>query len=193
MMLFKKRLRTSASAFLAIALTLTPLLTIRASAQATTGGIRGVVSDASGAVVPNAPVVATNVATGVEYKATATGEGVYTIARIPPGRYKINVEVQGFKKAEYQDLEVAVGRDTVIDVALQAGAVSETVTVTATSEVLVEKDTAQISARFSGRAVTDLPINAGGQGLDRIALAMPGVTSGIGANVNSNGTQLSVN
>jgi outer membrane receptor protein involved in Fe transport len=171
-----------------------PWLTTSALAQATTGGIRGVVTDASGAVVPNAPIVATSVATGVEYKATATGEGIYTISRIPPGLYRITVEVQGFKKAEYQDVEVAVGRDSVLDVALQPGAVSETVTVTASGDVLVEKDTAQISARFNGRAITDLPINVGGGGLDRIALAMPGVTPGIpGANVNGNGTTLSVN
>jgi outer membrane receptor protein involved in Fe transport len=174
-------------------LMLTPLFTIPASAQATTGGLRGVITDVNGALVPNASVIAKNEGTGIEYKTTATGEGLYTISRIPPGRYRIFVEMQGFKKAEISDVEVSVGRDTVEDVSLQPGAVSETVTVTGTSEVLIEKDTAQISARFAGRAITDLPINAGGQGLDRIALAMPGVTPGIGANVNANGTQLSVN
>lgn len=188
-----KRLRSFATSFLAIALTLTPMFTIRASAQATTGGFRGVVSDVNGGVVPNAVVVAKNTGTGVEYKATATGEGLYSVSRIPPGRYSVTVEVQGFKKGEYQDAEVSVGRDTVVDFTLQPGAPSETVTVTGTSEVLIEKDTAQISARFTGRAITDLPINVGGGGLDRIALAMPGVTPGIAANVNSNGTQLSVN
>jgi len=170
-----------------------PLFTVRASAQATAGGIRGVVTDVNGAVLPNAPVVATNVATGVEYKATATGEGVYAIPRIPPGHYNITVEVQGFKKGEYKEIEVAVGRDAVVDVKLEPGALSDTVTVTASSDVLIEKDTAQISARFSGRTITDLPINVAGSGLDRIALAMPGITSGIGANVNSNGTQISAN
>jgi outer membrane receptor protein involved in Fe transport len=164
-----------------------------AYAQATSGGIRGVVTDVNGAVVPNAPVVATNLATGVEYKTTTTGEGVYSIPRIPPGKYSIQIEVQGFKKASVQDLEVTVGRDSVVDVQMEPGAVSETVTVTASGELRIEKDTAQISSKFSGRSITDLPINVGGGGLDRIALAMPGVTPGIAANVNSNGTQLSVN
>lgn len=189
----RKKLRKLASACLALTMMLTPLFTISASAQATTGGLRGVVTDVSGAIVPNASIIAKNDGTGVEFKTTATGDGLYTISRIPPGRYHLFVEMQGFKKAEIADIDVSVGRDTVQDVALQPGAVSETVTITASSEVLVEKDTAQISARFAGRAITDLPINTGGGGLDRIALAMPGVTPGIGANVNANGTQLSVN
>ena len=188
-----KRLTTFASAVLAVVLALAPCVTVSAATQATSGGIRGVVADVNGAVVPNASVVATNAGTGVEYKATATGEGVYAIPRIPPGKYNVTVEIQGFKKGQYTEVEVSVGRDTVVDVKLEAGALSETVTVTATSDVAIEKDSAQISARFSGRAVTDLPINVGGGGLDRIALAMPGVTPGIGANVNANGTQLSVN
>ena len=188
-----RRTRIPLIVFLAMALAVAPPLTIRSLAQATNGGIRGVISDVNGAVVPNAVVTAKNVGTGVEYNATATSDGLYAISRIPAGKYNISVQVQGFKKAEYQDVEVSVGRDAVVDVILQPGAVSESVTVTGTSEVLIEKDTAQISARFSGRAVTDLPINLSGQGLDRIALAMPGITSGIGANVNSNGTQISAN
>jgi len=188
-----KRFRALASMLFAGLLAVMPLFTIAASAQATAGGIRGVVIDVNGAVVPNAAVVAKNSATGVEYKTTATGEGLYAIPRIPPGRYDITVQVQGFKKGDYKDVEVPVGRDTVVDVTLQPGAVSESVTVTASGGVLIEKDSAQIAARFSGRTITDLPINIAGAGLDRIALAMPGVTSGIGANVNSNGTQISAN
>lgn len=187
-----KRLGSLAIAFLAMALTVTPWLTRSASGQATNGGIRGVVSDVNGAVVPNAAVVARNNATGVEYKATATGDGFYVIPSIQAGRYSVSVMMQGFKKGEFQGVDVSVGRDTVLDIALEPGAVSETVTVTATSEVLIEKDTAQISGRFTGRTITDLPINTGGGGLDRIALAMPGVYPGF-SNVNGNGTTLSVN
>src|ERR1041384_178112 len=193
-----KRLRrmkrlASAGVVLMLATLVLPFMTPSAMAQATTGGLRGVVTDPNSAVVPHAPITATNMATGVDYKTTATGEGLYAISRIPAGRYSISVQVQGFKKATYQDVEVAIGRDAVVDITLEPGAVSERVTVTSSSEVQIEKDTAQISARFSGREVTDLPINTGGAGLDRIALAMPGITSGIGANVNSNGTQISAN
>src|SRR4026207_1677037 len=99
-----KRFRSFATAWLAFALTLTPMFTLHASAQATTGGFRGVVSDVNGAVLPNATVVAKNTGTGVEYRAVATGEGLYSISRIPPGRYTVTVEVQGFKKGEYKDV-----------------------------------------------------------------------------------------
>jgi outer membrane receptor protein involved in Fe transport len=191
-MAFRNKPRTRlTSVLLAVVLILLPL--VSAAAQATTGGIRGVVTDVNGAVVPDAPLVARNVATGVEYKTTATNEGIYTIPRIPPGSYVVSVQVQGFKRGEYKDISVTTGRDTVIDVKLEPGVVSETVTVTAGGDVAIEKDTAQISARFSGRSITDLPINTAGAGLDRIALAMPGITPGIGANVNANGTQLSAN
>jgi outer membrane receptor protein involved in Fe transport len=193
MRLCNKRLTTLASAVLAVVLGLTPCVTMSVAAQATTGGIRGVVADVNGAVVSNASVVAINVATGVEYKGTGTGDGIYSIPRLPLGRYDVTVQVQGFKKGEYKQVEVVSGRDTVVDVKLEPGEVSETVTVTASGEVAIEKDTAQISARFGGRAITDLPINVGGGGLDRIALAMPGITPGIAANVNANGTQLSAN
>ena len=192
MRIHKKRLSSLTSALLAGILTLMPMFTASVSAQATGGGIRGVVTDTNGAVVPNASVVAKNNDTGIEYKVSATGDGLYAISRIPAGRYELTVQTQGFKKAEYKDVEISVGRDTVIDVTLHPGAVSESVTVSGSTEVLIEKDTAQISGRFTGRTITDMPITTGGGGLDRIALAMPGVFPGF-SNVNGNGTTLSVN
>src|SRR5262249_52699629 len=187
----KRRRKFLASVLLSSALILMPWLGTAVSAQETTGGIQGVVYDVSRAVVPNASVTARNNATGVESKTSATAEGLYNIPKLPAGRYSVTVQVQGFKKAEAPDVEVSVGRHTVVDITLQPGAITESVTVTGTTEVLIEKDTAQVSGRFSGKTITDLPI-AGGGGLDRIALAMPGVFPGFG-NVNSNGVTLSVN
>lgn len=160
--------------------------------QTTTGGIRGVVVDVKGATVSGAAVVATNVATNVKYETTVTSEGVYTIPRILPGRYNVTAESPGFKKAEHAGVDVAAGRETVIDIKLEPGAITETVVVAAGGEVLVEKDSVQISATFESRKIQDLPINVPGGGLDRIALLVPGVTPGFG-NVNSNGVTLSVN
>ncbi|MCG3160434.1 MAG: hypothetical protein JMDDDDMK_01503 [Acidobacteria bacterium] len=164
-----------------------------ALAQSATGGIRGAVTDSTGAALPSATVVAKNLATGVETKTTTTGEGVYSIPRILPGLYTVVVEVSGFKKSEVREVEVSVGKDAVVDVKLETGAISEVVTVAGGSEALVEKDTVQISATFSQRKIEDLPVNQPGGGLDRIALLTPGVNTGIGANVNANGTQLSAN
>lgn len=74
------------STCLILGATFLPYLTGPIVAQTTTGGLRGVVMDVTGAVVPGATVVAKNVATGVEHRTTATSEGVYTISRIPPGK-----------------------------------------------------------------------------------------------------------
>ncbi|MGH8597113.1 MAG: carboxypeptidase regulatory-like domain-containing protein, partial [Gammaproteobacteria bacterium] len=167
-------------------------LSSTALAQTATGGIRGVVTDATGAALPNARVMARNMATGVESQTTTTGEGSYSIPRILPGRYNLSIEAPGFKKTEVTDVEVAAGKDAVIDIKLETGAISEVVTVTGGSEALVEKDTVQISATFQSRKITELPINVPGGGLDRIAFLVPGVTQGFG-NVNGNGPTLSVN
>src|SRR5215475_457516 len=164
-----------------------------ALAQTTTGGIRGVVTDATGAALPGATVTTRNVATGFEIKTTATGEGVYSIPRILPGRYNIAVEAQGFKKTEVTDIEVSIGKDAVIDVKLEAGAISEVVTVTGGSEAYIEKDTVQISTTLPEKKISELPFTPGTNGgLDRLALLAPGATTGFG-NVNANGVQISVN
>ncbi|HKQ73951.1 MAG TPA: TonB-dependent receptor, partial [Blastocatellia bacterium] len=99
---------------------------------------------------------------------------------------------QGFKKAEFTDVDVSVGKDSVLDAKLSAGAISEVVTVTGGAEALVEKDTVQISTTFQQKKVQELPVNIPGRGLDRIALLTPGVTVGFG-NVNGNGVTLSAN
>jgi outer membrane receptor protein involved in Fe transport len=161
-------------------------------AQTATGGIRGVVTDASGAVVPNAKVIAKNAATGIVLQTTTSSEGVYTFPRILPGKYNISLEVAGFKKQEFTDLDVLAGKDTVVDASLEPGAINEVVTVAGGTEALVEKDTVQISSSFQERKIQELPVNVPGSGLDRIAFLVPGVTQGFG-NVNANGPTLSVN
>ncbi|MEK7834382.1 MAG: carboxypeptidase regulatory-like domain-containing protein, partial [Acidobacteriota bacterium] len=168
------------------------LLPAQAFSQSATGGIRGAVTDANGAAIPNATVAAKNAATGLDLKTTTNSEGIYAFPRILLGQYKVTVEVQGFKKSE-AEVEVSLGRDSVIDVQLQPGQISEVVTVTGGAEAaLVEKDSVQISTTFSQRKVQELPINIPGRGLDRIALLTPGVTVGFG-NVNGNGVTLSAN
>jgi outer membrane receptor protein involved in Fe transport len=175
-----------------IALFASLLIGSAALAQTATGGIIGTVTDGSGAALPNATVVAKNLATGVEIKTTATGEGFYSIPRILPGVYTLVVEVTGFKKSEVTNVEVSVGKNAVVDFKLDPGAISEVVTVAGGSEALVEKDTVQISTTFDQKKVQELPVNIPGRGLDRIALLTPGVTVGFG-NVNGNGVTLSAN
>jgi Carboxypeptidase regulatory-like domain/TonB-dependent Receptor Plug Domain len=177
---------------LLIGLVLVLSLSHTAKGQTATGGIRGVITDSTGAVLPNAKVTAKNLATGVVLQSTSNGEGIYSFPRILPGKYNISIELPSFKKQEFRDVEVLVGKDAVIDASLEPGEISEVVTVTAGAEALVEKSSMQISTTFSERKVEDLPVSQPGVGLDRIALLTPGVTIGF-SNVNSNGALLSAN
>jgi outer membrane receptor protein involved in Fe transport len=191
-MLYTNKIRSGLVATVLISAAMLFCCSITVLAQSATGGIRGIVTDATGATLPNATVIAKNLATGVESKTTTTSEGSYSTPRILPGIYTIVVEASGFKKSEVTNVEVSVGKDAVVDFKLEAGAITEVVTVAGGSEALVEKDTVQISTTFSQKKVQELPINIPGRGLDRVALLTPGVTVGFG-NVNGNGVTLSAN
>jgi outer membrane receptor protein involved in Fe transport len=183
--------RLATAALLIISVTCCSTQTV--SAQTATGGIRGSVADANGAALPNATVTAKHVATSLELKTTSNSEGQYGFPRILPGKYSVTVEVQGFRRSEISDVEVSLGKDTLVDVVLQAGQISDVVTVAGGAEAaLVEKNSVQISTTFEQKKVQDLPVNVPGGGLDRIALLTPGVTVGFG-NVNGNGVTLSAN
>lgn len=188
----RKGLGLSVNLLLVLTL-VTPLAAPAALAQATTGSIRGVVTDQSGAVVAGATVTAKNQATGVQTAPfRSTGEGIYNLPNLIPGTYTLTVESANFKRAVFTDIEVRVGQEVTIDAALQPGGVTETVTITASSEEVVNKESAQISANFESRKVQELPSNLAGAGIDTLALLVPGVVPGLGAGTN-NGTTLSVN
>ncbi|MGH9769374.1 MAG: carboxypeptidase regulatory-like domain-containing protein, partial [Blastocatellia bacterium] len=191
-MLDTRKIKSRAVPTVLIGVAMLFCFSLTALAQSATGGVRGVVTDASGGALPGATVVAKNAATGIDIKTTTNSEGSYSVPRILPGRYSISVEAQGFKKSEITDVEVSVGKDTVVDTKLETGAITEVVTVTGGAEALVEKDTVQISTTFQQKKVQELPVNIPGRGLDRIALLTPGVTVGFG-NVNGNGVTLSAN
>src|SRR5688500_18859546 len=102
-----------------------------ANAQSVTGRISGTVKDASKAVIPGATVTVTNEATQITRAATTDEEGFYVVTNLPPGSYAVAVEHAGFKKVLTSgNVLVADGRVTV-DALLEAGAPTETVTVTA--------------------------------------------------------------
>ncbi len=164
-------------------------------AQTTTGGIRGVVTDATGAAIAGAAVVARNISTNAEIKSTTNEEGLYFVPRILPGVYTLSIEAKGFRKTTFTDVDVSLGKDAVVDAKLEPGTISDVVTIASGGvEALVEKDTVQISTSFQAKKIQELPISAPGTagGLDRIAFLAPGVTAGFG-NVNANGVQISAN
>ncbi len=107
-----------------------------AYAQLDRGAISGTVKDSQGAVVPGATITALSKQTG-EARATVTNAtGFYTLPNLPPGRYDVTAELEGFKKATFNDVTLDAAGAIRIDAVLEAGAITEVVTVTAESTIL---------------------------------------------------------
>jgi hypothetical protein len=132
-------------------------------AQNDRGTITGEVKDQGGAVVPNAAVVATNNGTGAESKTSTTGTGNYAIPSLTAGMYTLSVEVKGFKKFVQQNIEIQVATTNRIDVSLQVGATSDTVTITAEAPQL-KTESAEQSTIIQTDRINELPLNFGGGG-----------------------------
>jgi hypothetical protein len=101
-----------------------------ASGQSQEGRILGTVTDQSGGLVKGARVTITNVDTGVTRTLETNDAGDYVAPSLPPGPYKLSVEATGFKKIERGGIRLEVAKDLRLDITMQPGSVSETVTVT---------------------------------------------------------------
>jgi Carboxypeptidase regulatory-like domain len=106
-----------------------------ANAQAGRGSISGVVSDPSGAVVSGAKVAALNRATGVTLHTVTSEAGLYSFISLNPGTYVVTISQKGFQNFAQNNVPVTVDQDTTVNIALTVGNMSETVEVTATSEL----------------------------------------------------------
>src|ERR1700676_5360820 len=112
-------------------------LTFTYAAFGQTGGtITGLISDPTGAVVPNAPVEAKNAATGVVASAATSATGNYVLADLPAGTYVISTSLPGFKKYLRPGVTVQQLQTTRIDIALEVGAPTDSVTVSADAQLL---------------------------------------------------------
>ena len=102
-----------------------------ASAQEFRASISGLVTDASGAAVAGAAVVATNIATNVTITTRTGAEGRYVLAQVPSGNYTLSCEMTGFKKTLRSGVTLDVGDRVTINIQLELGTQTESVTVTA--------------------------------------------------------------
>ncbi len=128
-----------------------------AQSQALNGQIEGTISDANGAVVPNASVTATNKDTGTERQTTTDGNGVYKFPLLPLGTYRVTIEAANFKKLVRDGITLSTGQTATIDAVLQAGGATETVTIEADSPIA---DTGKIDVGrvMNNREVENLPL-----------------------------------
>lgn len=121
--------------------------------------ISGRVIDSSGAVVPNVTVKAINVASNETSTATSDTSGVYTIPFLRPGQYTLTATANGFKTFNRTNITLVVGQQAGIDVPLEVGQVSESVSVEANAAIL-ETQTASRSGIIDNQRVVELPLNA---------------------------------
>ncbi len=126
--------------------------------QLNTTTISGVVTDQSGAIVPDAQVSATEVSTGTSARAQANGEGFYVLSGVLPGQYRLRTQKPGFQTNVQEGITVEVGRPATVNIALQIGAVADTVTVAAEAEQ-VNLRSQTLSHEVNSQMVTELPLN----------------------------------
>src|SRR5512140_115418 len=165
------------AAFLIFGLALL-LCALPAAAQSDRGTISGAVLDSSGAAIPKAEIVLTNVDTGVVSRATGNDVGLYTLSNVPFGKYEIRITAAGFKAYHGSGMTVSVGQTLRLDVTLEPGQVQESITVTSEASLL-KVDTAQISTTVQSQAIKDLPLSfSGGRAMENFAYALTPAVEG---------------
>lgn len=148
--------------------------------QGAVGTLTGTVLDASGAVVPGATVVATNVATGVENTTTSTSAGAYTLPYLPAGTYNVKAGAPGFRTSTREGVILRVGQTLSVNINLELGAVTEQVTVSA-APPLLEAGSAEIGRYISTEEYKSWPIfvEDGQRQIQQFIFdALPGTTGG---------------
>ena len=143
------------------------------------GSIQGVVTDASGGVVPGATVVATNVGTQVKATRDTTGAGYYVILPVPAGQYDVTVAASGFQTVVQEKVMVDALATVTVNFALKVGAAAESVTVTDTPPPVNTAD-ARLGQTVRNEMYTALPLAMGNAPRDPTAFVqyLPGVVPG---------------
>ncbi len=142
-----------------------------ANAPTGTGAIKGVITDASGAVIGGANAKAVNLSSNQIYEARSNTEGVYLIRNLPSGNYRLMVSSPGFRVLSVEDVPVRSVTLTEANVVLQVGATTETVTVTAEA-TLLQTESASRSETISSRQIVNLPLN--GRNVANLLALKPG-------------------
>jgi hypothetical protein len=128
-----------------------------ALAQAGRGSITGLVTDPAGALVPGAPVVLLNKATGVSQHSVTTSAGLYTFISLNPGLYQVTASQKGFKSVAQDKINVTVDQVTEVNITLQVGAISETVTVIEGAS-LVEPSNSTVGQLIESATIDRVPL-----------------------------------
>ena len=149
--------RSAGLAFLAVVVVAILALAAPSDAQILYGSVVGNVTDSTHAGVPGAAVTLININTNLAREATTSADGTYRFVNVQPGTYKVRVSLTGFKEYVKDAVPVASTTVTRIDVALEVGALTETITVQ--SEVsLLQTDTGDVHSQLNSKEISNLPL-----------------------------------
>ena len=165
--------RLIAIVFLAAMLSHAP----RASAQSTSGRVRGTITDTSGAAVSGANLSLIDEATNVTRNTVSGSNGEYIFLEIPVGTYDLTVVQQGFKRYERKGVVIDLNEVVSLDIPLQVGGSTETVEVTGSGPI-VDTTSTQLGAVVNERDATQLPLNQ--RDVYQLLQLQPGVQSQLG-------------
>jgi Carboxypeptidase regulatory-like domain/TonB dependent receptor/TonB-dependent Receptor Plug Domain len=131
------------------------------SAQvSSTGAITGDVTDSSGASVPNAQVVITNVGTNGASNLTTNSAGIYSAPNLGPGEYSVQVSLTSFQTQTKTGLVLSIGQTITVDFTLSLGTAKESVEVVSTARQAVDTTTSMMGTEITSAAVENLPLNS---------------------------------
>jgi Carboxypeptidase regulatory-like domain/TonB dependent receptor len=151
-------------------------------AQSYAGTIVGWIKDPTGAVIPNATVTITNQQTDRQETVTADAEGRYRSLPLPPGEYRVEAGLQGFRRAARANITMQVNATLVIDFTLEVGDLTDAVEVRADATPL-ETTTGAVGKLVDNRRILELPLNT--RNVYSLIFLTPGVAGTIGNNYNS--------
>src|SRR5438132_1730095 len=129
--------------------------------QSERGSITGVVTDTTKAAVPGVSVKVVNTATNVTTNLTTSESGTYSATNLPPGVYKVEAALQGFKSANIDGVRVTAGGSARVDVTMDLGSMTESVNVVA-NQTAIQTENAKVSTNVSNELIDELPLVVGG-------------------------------
>jgi outer membrane receptor protein involved in Fe transport len=143
----------------ALGATASTVMIAPAYAQNSTADILGNVTDPTGASVPGATVVLTDLATKLKTTQTTNDSGAFDFTNLNPGHYSVQISVSGFKAINNPDVQVTVGDRRRLDAKMVVGATSETIQVSTSSAAALKTDDSSVTQSVSETAVQNLPLN----------------------------------
>jgi hypothetical protein len=185
-------------AWKALFATLCLAVVVSVHAQSTNATLSGVVRDPSGAVIPNATITATEIATGREHRVASSADGNYALTDLPIGDYKIAVSGTGFKTEAIPAVTLHTAQAAALDFALQIGATTDEIVVT-TEIPLLNTQSSSVGQTVENKSIESQPLN--GRAFWQLVALVPGAsytpggqgTATGGASIRSNQVNVQIN